>query len=360
MNDWGMSVISQYNITLRSVRKVRGALLCDAKEGTYLLQQYRGKHKRLQEEANILSYLEENGTIHTDRILKNENGELLSKNEEGTGYVLKVWYPWQECNVKSIGDLGQAVNTLARLHVHLRCMPCEYRERNKKSIPEDMPQQEEIIQPEEMTNTHVNAGEQDGQAKELWQIYEKHNRELRRVKTYLSKKKKKSVLEQLIQKNLPDVYEQAEKVENKLKSCGLKQLEEEAKRKRYLVHGAYHQHNVLIGSGQTAIVNFEQYHEGCQIIDLYQFLRKVMEKHNWDAQLGKSLISEYCRIQHLSDDELLLLSLMIAYPEKYWKQVNFYYNNNKSWIAEKNIEKIQKAVEQNSVRTAFADLLLNR
>ena len=46
---------------------------------------------------------------------------------------------------------------------------------------------------------------------------------------------------------------------------------------------------------------------------------------------------------------------MIAYPEKYWKQVNFYFNNSKSWISEKNIEKIKKAVEQNSVRTAFAD-----
>ena len=27
--------------------------------------------------------------VHTDQIIKNEKEELLSKNEEGTGYVLK-------------------------------------------------------------------------------------------------------------------------------------------------------------------------------------------------------------------------------------------------------------------------------
>ena len=54
------------------------------------------------------------------------------------------------------------------------------------------------------------------------------------------------------------------------------------------------------------------------------------------------------------------LYYLFLYPEKYWKQVNFYFNNSKSWISEKNIEKIKKAVEQNSVRTAFADCLLQK
>ena len=123
MNDWGMSVLSQYPVTVRTTRKVRGALLCDTKEGLYLLSEYRGKQARLEAEAALLLYLAENGMVHTDQIIKNEKEELLSKNEEGTGYVLKMWYPWPECSVSSIGDLGQAVNSLARLHVSMRRMP---------------------------------------------------------------------------------------------------------------------------------------------------------------------------------------------------------------------------------------------
>ena len=87
MNDWGMSVLSQYPVTVRATRKVRGALLCDTKEGLYLLSEYRGKQARLEAEAALLLYLAENGMVHTDQIIKNEKEELLSKNEEGTGYV---------------------------------------------------------------------------------------------------------------------------------------------------------------------------------------------------------------------------------------------------------------------------------
>lgn len=113
MNDWGMSVLSQYPVTVRTTRKVRGALLCDTKEGLYLLSEYRGKQARLEAEAALLLYLAENGMVHTDQIIKNEKEELLSKNEEGTGYVLKMWYPWPECSVSSIGDLVQ----LSLIHI---------------------------------------------------------------------------------------------------------------------------------------------------------------------------------------------------------------------------------------------------
>ena len=51
---------------------------------------------------------------------------------------------------------------------------------------------------------------------------------------------------------------------------------------------------------------------------------------------------------------------MIAYAEKDCKHVNVYGKNRKASISEKNIEKIKKAVEQNSVRTAFADCLLQK
>ncbi len=329
MNDWGMSVLSQYPVTLRTTKKVRGALLCDTKEGLYLLQEYRGTQTRLTAEAALLSYLTENGMVHTDQIIKNEKEELLSKNEDGTGYVLKVWYPWPECNVNSVGDLGQAVNSLARLHVYMRRMPAGTME--------------------------ITASQSD----RLLQ-YEKHNRELRRVCAYLARKKRKSVLEQFIQKSFKSMYRQAAAVEKEIASSGLQTLEAQAKKEEHLIHGAYHQHNVLIGPGQTAAVNFEQFRIGCQIEDLYQFLRKIMEKHNWNKELGKRLLHEYCRIQNLSQEELRLLGFMIAYPEKYWKQVNFYFNNSKSWISEKNIEKIKKAVEQTTVRTAFSELLIQK
>ena len=45
----------------------------------------------------------------------------------------------------------------------------------------------------------------------------------------------------------------------------------------------------------------------------------------------------------------------LAYPEKFWKIVNFYYNSRKVWIPERNREKLQLVVEQEKEKQAFLD-----
>lgn len=330
MNDWGLSVLSQYPIAVRSTRKVRGALLCDTDTGLYLLQRYSGRPQRLETEYRLLDYLSQKGGCMTDSLVRSSQEELLVRNEEDTGYVLKRWYPWTECNASSSTDVCQAVSVLARLHILMR---------NFTGLSAE--DSEGLVSSREQLSLEA--------------LYDKHNRELRRVRAYLSRKKQKSPLEQLIGSSFSCMYEQAVWVSRELSASPCRLLEEQARARGYLTHGAYHQHNVLIGAGQTAVVNFEQFAVGCQLTDLYQFLRKIMEKHNWNMELGRRLVGEYTRILPLDSGELLVLGLMIKYPEKYWKQVNFYFNKNKSWISEKNIEKLKKAVEQYHVRTAFAN-----
>ena len=96
---------------------------------------------------------------------------------------------------------------------------------------------------------------------------------------------------------------------------------------------------------------------GIQLMDLYYFMRKVLEKHNWDVELGSILLEDYNRILPISKDEMKVLHAMFLYPEKYWKQMNFYYNTNKVWIPDKNLEKLKKAAEQKSIRAAFLKIL---
>ena len=70
------------------------------------------------------------------------------------------------------------------------------------------------------------------------------------------------------------MYNQADIAVRAMMDGELYEVEEQAKKEGHLIHGAYHQHNVLIGQGQTAAVNFEQFRVGCQICDLYQLLEK--------------------------------------------------------------------------------------
>ena len=99
--------------------------------------------------------------------------------------------------------------------------------------------------------------------------------------------------------------------------------------------------------------NFDKAEIGIQIRDLYDFLRKVMEKNSWRGDLGRKVIEEYRRERQLEKGEGIVLYTLLLYPEKYWKLVNFYYNGRKSWMPAKNLEKLLKIRAQEEERAEF-------
>lgn len=44
---------------------------------------------------------------------------------------------------------------------------------------------------------------------------------------------------------------------------------------------------------------------------------------------------------------------LFAFPEKYWKLMNGYYNARKSFFPVKNLEKLEKLIEMNSARKIY-------
>ena len=96
------------------------------------------------------------------------------------------------------------------------------------------------------------------------------------------------------------------------------------------MHGDLDQHHVLMGGSYTAIIEYNRMHLGIQISDLYRFMRKVMEKHGWNLDLGLSMLDSYERVLPMEPKERGCLYYLFLYPEKYWKQLNFYYNANKA------------------------------
>ena len=58
-------------------------------------------------------------------------------------------------------------------------------------------------------------------------------------------------------------------------------------------------------------------HLGIQISDLYRFMRKVMEKHGWNLDLGLSMLDSYERVLPMEPKERGCLYYLFLYPEKY-------------------------------------------
>ena len=106
-----------------------------------------------------------------------------------------------------------------------------------------------------------------------------------------------------------------------------------------------------------ATTNFDKACIGIQVTDLYQFMRKVMEKNDWDIDFGSMILDNYTRVLPIDKDELKLLYVLLLYPEKFWKITNFYYNGKKSWVPQRNIQKLIGIQEQMEMKKQFLDCM---
>ena len=280
MYDYGLSVLSHYGLTASGTMRVRGALLCHTEQGDKLISEFGTAAEKLEQRYLLQCRITESGLLRCDQILRNEEGALATRGDDGGTYIVRNWYPGRECETGNSEDLIRASDALARLHTaaHLP-VKMEYR---RESIVE------ECI---------------------------RHNVEIRKIRKYLQTKKKKNEFEKLRQR---------------------------ADEEGAVCHGEFSQHNILLenGRGETA-VNFDKWNFDLQVADLGYFMRKILEKHGWSERAAERILNAYSARRPLDEGEIETLRLYLSYPWKYWKLANRYYGSRKSWISGRNTEKLK-------------------
>lgn len=178
---------------------------------------------------------------------------------------------------------------------------------------------------------------------------------MKKVWSFIRKKPIKGEFESRFLECFEDMYRVAAAVEERLGNSSYRRLQKEAKERGSFIHGEYNYHNILITPEGMTAVNFEHVGRDLQAADLAYFLRKVMEKHQWNEKLGAEILRAYCAVNPLSEEEKEYIALRLSYPEKFWKCANTYYNSNKAWISSKSVEKLRISIEQNEIRKRFLE-----
>lgn len=328
MKEYELEVLDEYDVEVRSTRRIRGAFFCDTNEGTMLLKETKISARRAPLLYEILNYLEKQEGFRVDTPVFTKSGELLCTGRDGTKYMLKKWFAGRECEVKREADVVEAARHLARLHQSF-----VWRERNDSVDEENIPF--------------------TGRAPEEEAL--RHNRELKKVRAFIRDRVSKSQFEYLFLENFERMYDLAERVTERLQSGACRGLYSECIEKRALIHGDYNYHNVLMVSYIPAVTNFEHFRIDIQAQDLYYFLRKVMEKHQWNEQLGMRMLNAYEAVRPLNSAEREYIALNLAYPEKFWKTASSYYHSNKAWIPEKSVEKLKLSAQQSEEKLRFIE-----
>ncbi len=325
MNEKSLKVLEEYDLELISARRGRGSYICETSLGTKLLADYNGSEKKAAFTSQLLQHMEEKGYQPVDKAVANKEGRLLCRDRDEQSYILKDWYEGRECDTKNNTDVRQAVSSLARLHGYM------------------------VWKPEEKTEY---AGE------DLQDIWRRHNRELKKIYEFIRKRKQKTGFESLFLKEYDRFAQQAKAAAWELEQSGYEELYQNSLKMGQLCHGNYNQHNVyFLGRRQIFTANFEKCGYDIQINDLYQFVRKIMEKQEWSPQTGDQMLDAYSRERPLADREVAYLKIRLSYPEKFWKVANQYYNCRKSCASWKSMEKLEKLTFQEEKRRIFLGFL---
>lgn len=323
MNDRAVELLEQYDIEVLRTRKGRGAIVCDTKQGCLVFKEYAGRQDKVELQDRLLRQIAAAGLVDVETIVPNRDGSLLTGDSDGVKYVLKTWREGRECNIHDRGECAEAVRLLARLHGGME-------------FPADVP-------------NLPAAFSQD-------QEYGRHNRELKRVRKYLNQKGQKTWFEISLCKAFDAFLEQALSVAEEWAEYAVlapRSGGEDAP--VAFCHGDYQYHNILWDGGGWFLANFEKCVRDNPVRDLCLLMRKLLEKGNWSVSLGAELLEAYEKERPLSAHSRIDLYCRLAYPEKFWKIVNFYYNSGKAWIPRKNQEKLEKVIAQEKEKAHFLD-----
>jgi hypothetical protein len=369
-------VLEQYDMVITGMRKGRGATILDTEEGTRILEPFRGNLLRLEQEYVLKQLLLQQGFSQMDSLIPNRDGMLFTCDRYRQPYVMKCHFDGNECDMHSCEDMVRSVRLLARFHTYGRKAAGEFdqawrqcrqekEQRRLWEIRQAVENGEELeriariydirenvlreMLEREVAHVGMNdealerevAPPQSSPQETVGSIFERHNRELKKIYKYISRVKRKNEFEKLFLQEFQGYYEQGQYCLNQHRHS----LQEVSKTHYGICHGACNQHNIILGK-VDALVHFERFTKGNQLNDLYQFTRKAMEKNHFELELLTRLLLAYNEVISLSKEDYRYIYILFSYPEKFWKIANGYYNTNKAFLSPKYVEKLQNVIWQ--------------
>lgn len=327
MNDRAVGLLEQYDIEVLRTRKGRGAILCDTSQGCLILKEYTGAASKALLQDRLLKQIAAREKVRVEQIVPTKEGGLFVKDNDGVQYILKTYFEGRECNIYDKSECMDAVRLLGVLH---GCMTLN-------TEGEELPP---VFSPEKE--------------------YEKHNREMKKVRRYLQQKSQKTWFEIKLLNAFDYFLNQALEVTDEWKSYGELHAAQNDGDLAVFCHGDYQYHNIVRSGGDWCVINFEKFIRDNPVRDMYLLLRKLLEKSNWSITLGSDLLNSYQEVMPVSACSKIDLYYRLAYPEKFWKIANFYYNSRKAWIPERNQDKLEKLMSQEKEKQHFLDAVFRK
>lgn len=310
-----INLLEEYGLHVEKTGRGRGGTIFHCREGIFLLKPYPAGEKRVESLWRVLTDWEGLGW-KTDVFLRGREDKIAVMDGYQNIFVLRKWFDGAECDVMCEQEVLAGVTKL----VEFQNLVSAY------EVPAEC-----SFYPPKTTKEQLM----------------KHTREIKYVYNYVSSKKHKSEFEEKLRSVFDRCYEIGRKAVMSLENT------DASKCKYQLCHKDYTHHNILVTNEGMRIVSFDNMMPDCRVSDFAQYLRKVMEKHNWEIALGEKMVASYISEGKLSKQEREDLYARMIYPMRFWKIVNQYSSRRKTGMNLRNQEKLENFLEQEESRQQF-------
>ncbi len=317
------SIVAGFGLELIGFRVHRKIYCVETNMGFKCLKKSKLGAADLRFIAEALTYLEKQGFENCPRLDRSSLGEpFVDFNSEL--YVMSDWYLSQELDFDDIIDLSQASRFLAEFH---RCAA--------GFVP--------------------SSPNPDRTCWLSWPAkLEERIQQLKDFRRLASQEKEVSEFSRLFLRHFASFYRQANlSLEALLKSTYPEVAQESAKVGQFCHHD-YSSRNILrTGDQRLILIDFDYCLLDLRIHDLINLLVRNLKHNEWQAELGKFILSEYHRVNKLLPAELEVMHVLLGWPQEYWQVGLQYYYEKLPWPKERFLKKLRHKIDYQQERQRF-------
>lgn len=248
--------------------------------GEVLLKEEKGDLTELQERLNWQQYLRDNGICSIPKLLRTEQGNLVSSSG-------KAYYGWlrpqgELFQGKDVQHLYSVITTLAKI----QALSIIYEQHHQLPQNFDWPLQ-----------------------------IQARLTELLVFSRQMSEHRLNDDFQRIFMENFGFIYDQGQEAVQKMI---LADCTSNCKGNFINLIDNFLPENLLISEGGAMFCNLTTRQRGPRVLDLANFLRSYLGEHCWDFNLLKGLIQCYQEIAPLSGLEKQLFLSMMRFPVRFW------------------------------------------
>ncbi len=317
------AMLELWGIELKKVRMNRNVYKVWSDKGIFCLKPVTDKEKRLHFFDSVLRYVQSRDFAVQAHYIETLIGEPFG-DFKGERLILTPWIEGREIKYRSYKEVVPAAKVLAKFHQAVEGYAAE------KGIKV-----------------------KDKQGK--WP--DKLARRVGDIEHYIQLAQNSDTeFDRYFLKYADWILKSTEDAFNRICDSGYIEKVEKSIERVQICHGDPASRNFVIDkAGQIHMIDFDSMKADLPIVDLWRFLRRVLSRDQWNLGLVKQIVDGYNSHYSLDQEDYLLLSIFLSFPEKIWRILHQYYDRRESeeWSQYSMLRRLRKLLAQVEKRERF-------